>query len=192
MFGRNVGEQALELRKESWKLALATLPKVYQDDGTGGGPIDNGKSSPMVGKNAPEIKLQTINDVEFVLSENRDKVIVLDFWASWCGPCIENMPLVEEIIAKYDPHEVELVAVNMQDSVQRAQIALKRMEIEPTVIMDVDGEAGQFYDAQSIPQTVIVDTKGKITHVFVGGGKSFLNQFELALKEILGEPKANP
>ena len=185
--GLTVGDKALALRKESWTLSLAALPKAYLETPAGESEINLGKQSPLVGKDAPEIKLQTIDDVEFVLSENRDKVVVLDFWASWCGPCIATMPKVDQIVKKFDPHDVELVAVNLQDSVERARIALKRMEIEPTVIMDVDGEAAQFYDARAIPQTVIVDTKGKITHVFVGGGSKFLTQFETALKETLGQ-----
>ena len=187
LFGRNVGEKALALRKESWKLSLAALPKAYLDTPGGEATASVAKSSPLVGKKAPEIKLQTIDDVEFVLSENRDKVIVLDFWASWCGPCIATMPKVEAIVQEFDPREVELVAVNLQDSVERARLALKRMEIEPTTVMDVDGETARFYDAKAIPQTVIVDKEGKITHLFVGGGSKFLDQFSAALKEVLAK-----
>lgn len=186
LFGPDVGAKALALRKESWTLSLAKLPKAYLDDGSDDANAPPmGTQSPLVGKDAPEIELQTIDDVEFVLSENRDKVIVLDFWASWCGPCIATMPKVEAIVAKHDPRKVELVAVNLQDSVQRAQIALDRMKIEPTVVMDVDGEAARFYDARAIPQTVIVDTNGKITHLFVGGGAKFLEQFSAALEGVL-------
>jgi thiol-disulfide isomerase/thioredoxin len=189
LFGCDVGEKALALRKESWKLELAALPRAYLDDGQGDAGASAATSSPLVGKKAPEITLQTIDDVEFVLSENRDKVIVLDFWASWCGPCIATMPKVDEIVGEFDPHDVELVAVNLQDSVQRARIALKRMGIEPTVVMDVDGETARFYDARAIPQTVIVDRSGKITHLFVGGGSRFLDQFSAALKEVVAEQK---
>ena len=185
LFGRDVGEQALALRKESWKLSLAALPKAYLESDTDG--PSAGVQSPLVGKAAPEIKLQSIDDVEFVLSENRDKIIVLDFWASWCGPCIQTMPKVEAIIDEFDPRDVELVAVNLQDSVERARIAIKRMGIDGTVIMDVDGETARFYDARAIPQTVIVDRKGNVTHVFVGGGAKFLKELSEALKTVIAE-----
>ena len=123
----------------------------------------------------------------FDLRDLRGKVVVLDFWASWCGPCIATMPEVERTVEEIGADDVELVAVNLQDSVPRAELAIKRMELTSTVVMDVDGEAGRYYEATAIPQTVIVDRDGKITHVFVGGGSNFLEEFSSAVEEVVAK-----
>ncbi len=150
LFGTNVGKQALQLRKESWELALATLPKVYQESAEGDGPA-MGLQSPLVGRDAPGIKLSTIDGDGFDLKQLRGKVVVLDFWASWCGPCIQTMPEVDKIVEEMDSDDVELVAVNLEDSVERAKLAVERMKLKATVIMDVDGETGRYYDCASDP-----------------------------------------
>ena len=167
------------------------MPRVYQDSPEG--PATVGVQSSLVGRDAPGIELNTIDGDPFDLKDMRGKVVVLDFWASWCGPCIKTMPEVDRIVEEMNDDDVQLVAVNLQDSVERAKLAVKRMELKGTVVMDVDGEAGRYYDARAIPQTVIVDREGKITHLFVGGGSKFLDEFATALKSVVaGDNEAAP
>lgn len=188
LFGSDVGQRAQERREESWKLSLAKLPRVFDEDATGGD-TSAGKQADLVGKRAPDIRLNTIDGERFDIKEHRGKWVVLDFWASWCGPCIRTMPEVDEIIESLGRDDLMLVAVNLQDSNERAKLAVDRMGLSGAlVVMDVDGETGRFYNARAIPQTVVVDPEGTVTHVFVGGGDKFLKDFEASLRESLEMP----
>lgn len=185
LIGRDVGALARKIQKDAWMLSVAQLPKVYQE---GDQPAESG--SPLVGKPAPNFTLKTTAKENFELSKLKGRVTVLDFWASWCGPCMQTMPEVERIVSEVGAAEVELVAVNLQETKERAMAAVERLALDATVVLDIDGEVAQKYQATAIPQTVIIDREGNVTHVFVGGGPRFLKQFEEALSATL-KPK-NP
>ncbi len=182
LFGPDVGAQARALKKELWKLSLAQLPKVYQE-GEGGASTES--QSPLVGKPAPDFKLKALDDSPHQLSKYAGKVVVLDFWASWCGPCMKAMPEVDRVVKEIGGNEVELIAVNLQEGKERINTAVARLAIAATVLLDVDGEVAQLYQANAIPQTVIIDRQGTVTHLFVGGGNKFVNEFSTALKATL-------
>lgn len=181
LIGRDVGAIARKTQKDAWNLSIAPLPRVFEEGTLG---VD-ANGSPLVGKPAPEFSLETIAKREFSLGQLKGKVTVLDFWASWCGPCMQTMPEIDRIVKEIGGDQVELVAVNLQETRERAQAAVKRLNLTSTVVLDIDGEVAQQYQATSIPQTVIIDCDGNVRHVFAGGGAKFLKQFEEALTAIL-------
>jgi thiol-disulfide isomerase/thioredoxin len=184
LFGRNIATQLREYNEDPWKLSLAQYPRVFLDDNSAEGGSAAGANSPMVGELATDFGLKQLDGETFRLSKARDRVVVLDFWASWCGPCIQTMPLVEEVVKEIGEDKVHLVAVNIQEAPARVQAAVERLGLTATVVLDRDGEAAAAYAANAIPQTVIIDQEGKVTHVFVGGGAKFVAQFRKALEEV--------
>ncbi len=74
---------------------------------------------------------------------------------------------VERIVSAAEANDVDLIAVNLQESPERAMAAIERLDLKATVVLDIDGEVAQKYQASAIPQTVIIDRAGNVTHVFV-------------------------
>ncbi len=181
LFGRDVSQQVRAYRDDPWTLSLAQLPQVYLE---GGGQTASsiGGASPLIGHPAVDFTLKDLAGNSFRLSQQRDRIVVLDFWASWCGPCVQTMPLVEAVVDELGVDKINLVAVNIQESSSRAQAAVERLEIAATVLLDSDGQTAAAYAANAIPQTVIIDRSGTVTHVFVGGGPKFIAQFRTALE----------
>lgn len=185
LFGRDIGAQLRQFQENPWTLALAQYPRVFAEASDGISP-DAGQSSRLVGMPAPDFALKDLDGEQFRLSENRQGIVVLDFWASWCGPCMQTMPQVEEVVDEFS-EDVQLVAVNIQETATRAQAAIERLELGSMVLLDIDGQIAAAYEANAIPQTVIVDREGNVTHVFVGGGSKFVTQFRAALTSLVGE-----
>ena len=98
---------------------------------------------------------------------------------------MKTMPEVDRVVKEIGGNQVELVAINLQEGKERINTAVARLAIAATVLMDVDGEVAQLYQANAIPQTVIIDRTGVVTHLFVGGGNKFVEEFSTALKATL-------
>lgn len=186
-WGPNTGLKARELRNQSYRLTLAQMPREAPEDGDSGS--SQSAAHPLVGKPAPNFKLKNLAGEAVELEKLRGKVIVLDFWATWCGPCMQTMPLLDQMMTEFDAAKVQLFAVNIQEAKNRIDLALGRLKIEPEVLLDAEGEVGTAYQANAIPQTVIIDAEGNVVKVFVGGGAGVVNQIRNALVDHLETTK---
>ncbi|MEZ6068105.1 MAG: TlpA disulfide reductase family protein [Planctomycetaceae bacterium] len=127
------------------------------------------------------------------LAESKGQIVLLDFWASWCGPCMQTMPLVEEAMTEFDPKQVRLVAVNLEEPADQVRSVLERHDMHMDVALDVDGVAAHRYQANAIPQLVIVGRDGKIARLYVGGGRDVVEQLKTDIRELLSaEPSSTP
>lgn len=124
----------------------------------------------LVGKEAPNFTLSDLSGKSFNLSKLRGKVVVIDFWASWCGPCRETMPHVEKLHREFKDKGLVVLGINDEDIDDAKQFVQKNGYTFPMLI-DVESAVSGLYGVNSIPQTLIIDRDGKIFAHFYGSGE---------------------
>lgn len=188
LLGSAVERSADESPLALWRLHAAPIPKAFLPGAEGAGP--SGTESALVGKPAPPFQLELLDGKKFQLAENHGRVVVLDFWASWCGPCIQAMPQIEEVVREFPQDRVQLVAVNLQESAETIKPALARMGLEEvTVALDRSGSVAELYGVTAIPQTVIIGPTGDVARLYVGVNSSLASDLHAAITELL-QPEA--
>jgi peroxiredoxin len=128
----------------------------------------------LLGQNAPPFSLDLLDGSKLELAKAvENNVVVLDFWATWCGPCRHAMPIIDKVTKEFKDKGVVLYAVNLQEEPEQIKGFLDDQKLEVNVALDKEGEVGHLYQAESIPQTVIIGKGGKIEAVHVGIGPGF-------------------
>ncbi|HQY91825.1 redoxin domain-containing protein [Caldilinea sp.] len=130
-------------------------------------PVADVSAQPAVGRPAPDFTLPTLDGGEFRLSDYRGKPVVLNFWATWCGPCQRELPAIERAAEHYRD-VVVFAAVDQAETQQRVQEFVDEMGL--TVIVPMDGEqvVGERYDVLGLPTTFFIDENGIIRSVWMG------------------------
>jgi thiol-disulfide isomerase/thioredoxin len=173
VFGDRIHTDTSRSYFSKWQLRNAPDPKFVNEEDEPDGDGNDGTSpahTNLIGAMAPPIELKKLDGGEFKLKDLKGKLVVLDFWATWCGPCVASLPKLNDIAQEYKGSGVEVIAVNIEQEPTEIQGLLKRLEISPNVVLDSDGAIARIYQAMAIPQTVIINAEGKIQHIFVGGG----------------------
>lgn len=121
------------------------------------------------------------------LSEQRGNIVMINFWASWCGPCRAELPEMEALYQEYQDMGFEILAVNVDDEASKADILLDDIEVSFPVLYDTDGDISKLYDVSAMPTTVIVDRNGnaRLTHLGYRAGDEI--KYEKALKLLMRE-----
>lgn len=169
--GNTIRLDASRARYSKWKLQNAPDPKYMNEDESENDRPSDTPQMRLVGKPAPDFDIKRLDGTPCQLSDFEGKILILDFWASWCGPCIRSMPQWIEISRQYVDAGVEVVFINLEEDEERIRRFLEKMELNPTVAMDSDGSVSKQYAVQAIPQTVIIDREGVITEILVGASE---------------------
>jgi peroxiredoxin len=161
-------------------------------------PAEN-QRHPLLGKEAPAAKLPLLDGGQFDLASQKGRhVVVLDFWATWCVPCVEALPVLVKVTNQYADKGVKLYAVNQQETENTIRAFLKKHKLAVSVVLDPDSKFSDAYGVDIIPQTVIIDKKGVVQAVHIGYepgvGKQLSEQLDavLAGKQLAPPAKNTP
>ena len=148
-------------------------------------PDSDSSGHQLVGTEAKNFELPMLDGSTFKLSDHADKVVVLDFWASWCGPCVLALPGYIETTSQFDSSKVIFVAVNLREAAQPVRTFLARENLSPAVALDSTGEIGSQFGVSGIPHTVIISPKGVIEYVKTGYSPTAANAMKETIEKIL-------
>jgi thiol-disulfide isomerase/thioredoxin len=123
---------------------------------------------PLLGLPAPEFTARQFEGDEVVFDRTGDEVLVLDFWATWCAPCVEALPEMQALAEKFSEKPVRFYAVNVSEMPDAIKGFLETHELSIPVLVDVEGQLTRAYAATAIPQTVLIGKDGRVEAVHVG------------------------
>jgi len=122
-----------------------------------------------LGQPVPDFTLNDLSNRPVTLSSYRgQKVVLLDFWATWCGPCRMAMPDLQKLADKFATNGLEILSVNQGEPADQVSAFIQRRKYTFHVVLDLKGEVGDTYGVQGIPTLVLVDKKGDVQWIRVG------------------------
>ena len=134
---------------------------------------------------APDFTLHSIGGPNLRLKEQRGRVVMVNFWATWCGPCRQEMPQLNRLYEKYKGSGFVLLGVNVDDDVSKAAEVASKLGVTFPVLLDTDKSVSKLYDLSTMPSTVIIDRDGKVRYVHRGYLTGYEDNYEKQIRELL-------
>src|SRR5262249_40050994 len=123
---------------------------------------------PSVGVTAPDFAAKSNSGRNVRLSELRGQVVLINFWASWCSPCRQELPLLSKIYTQYRGAGFALLAVNVDDNRKDAEGMLKRLDLKFPTLFDGNKKVAKLYGVDTMPATLVIDRDGRVRYVHRG------------------------
>jgi len=143
-------------------------------------------SAADVGAPAPALTLPTAGGESVALDQLKGKVVYVDFWASWCGPCRKSFPWMTEMQKKYGPAGFTVVAVNVDKKRPDAERFLQATPAQFTVVYDPAGTTPAAWNVKAMPTSYVIDAKGNVAMVESGFKDENVPELESRIKTLVG------
>jgi thiol-disulfide isomerase/thioredoxin len=136
---------------------------------------------------APDFTLPSLDGPNLRLREQRGQVVMINFWASWCGPCRTEMPHLSRLYDKYRNSGFTVLAVNIDEDPRKAAGLAKQLGMKFPVLLDSDKKVSRLYDLGTMPSTVLVDRDGRVRYVHRGYRDGYEDTYDKQIRELLRE-----
>ena len=148
--------------------------------------------SPMAGAEAinvpaPDFTLESRSGENLRLEDHRGEVVMLNFWASWCGPCRQEMPLMDELYSQYKDLGFTILAVNVDENREEAHRCLDKVPVNFPILYDPESSVSELYEVQAMPTTVMIDRDGNARYLHYGYQPGYEDEYEQQIRELVRE-----
>ena len=136
---------------------------------------------------APDFTLKSYAGSNERLSEFRGQVVLLNFWASWCGPCRQEMPLINAFYKKYKKLGFTVIGINVEENSKKAKQIVKNTGISFPVLFDTENKVSELYEVSAMPSTVIIDRDGNMRYLHKGYKPGDMATYKKWVKKLVRE-----
>lgn len=144
-------------------------------------------ASSLEGQVAPDFVLRSATGENLRLSEYRGDVVLINFWATWCGPCRQEMPLLDDLYGRYKRVGFNLLGVNIDEDSRRAMQMVQELGVNFPVLFDENKEVSKLYEVEAMPVTILVDREGIVRHVHHGYKPGYEEKYLTEIRSLLRE-----
>jgi peroxiredoxin len=136
---------------------------------------------------APDFTLKSLEGSNLRLKEQRGKVVLVNFWATWCAPCREEMPQLNKLFEKYRASGFNLLGVNVDEDSRNAAGIAGQLGVKFPVLLDSDKAVSKAYELSAMPSTMLIDRDGKLRFLHRGYRPGYELEYDKQIRNLLKE-----
>ena len=140
------------------------------------------------GTQAPGFTARTFDGKEVSLADFRGKIVFVDFWASWCGPCRESLPLYDKLAADFGTNDFAVIAVNLDETASDARKFIAQHPVRYTIVQNPQGDIPKAFGVSGMPSSYLIDRDGTIRQRHIGFDKKDVEMLRAEVTKLLGKP----
>ncbi len=135
----------------------------------------------------PPLKLQGLDGKTHDLNDDRGKVVLVQFWATYCGPCRKEMPSMNKLLKSFEGKPFDILAVDMGETKEEVQAFVNEVKPEFTILLNPEGDAIAAWNAFAVPANFLIDKTGKIRYTLFGGTDWAAPEIAQTITELINE-----
>lgn len=140
------------------------------------------------GTQAPGFTARTFDGKEVSLADFRGKIVFVDFWASWCSPCRESLPMYDKLAADFGTDNFAIIAVNLDETAADAKKFIAQHPVRYTIVQNPQGDIPKAFGLSGMPSSYLIDRDGKVRQRYVGFEPTDISALKNEIAKLIGKP----